>query len=52
MTMKRPSQAIKPGVAAPGMAERLGLTLDERRAVEYHELRAMDLLNKFSSAGP
>ena len=43
--MKRPSYAIKPGVAAPGMAERLGLTIDERRGVEYHQLRAKDLLN-------
>src|SRR5262249_28386196 len=39
---------IKPGVAAPGMAERLGVTVDERRGVEYHELRSRDLLNKFN----
>ena len=39
---------MKPGVAPPGMAERLGLTIDERRGVEYHQLRAKDLLNKFS----
>jgi hypothetical protein len=30
------------------MAERLGLTIDERRGVEYHQLRAKDLLNKFN----
>jgi DNA repair photolyase len=46
--MKRPSQAVKPGVAAPGMSQRLGLTIDERRGVEYHQLRAKDLLNKFN----
>jgi len=39
---------IKPGVAAPGMAERLGVTVDERRGVEYHRLRSKDLLNKFN----
>jgi DNA repair photolyase len=30
------------------MAERLGVTIDERRGVEYHELRSKDLLNKFN----
>ncbi len=39
---------IKPGVAAPGMAERLGVTVDERRGVEYHRLRSKELLNKFN----
>jgi DNA repair photolyase len=39
---------IKPGVAAPGMAARLGVTVDERRGVEYHRLRSKDLLNKFN----
>ena len=39
---------IKPGVAAPGMVERLGITVDERRGVEYHRLRSKDLLNKFT----
>jgi DNA repair photolyase len=48
MTTSRRLQTIKPGVAAPGMAERLGVTIDERRGVEYHELRSKDLLNKFN----
>ncbi|MGH7341195.1 MAG: radical SAM protein, partial [Candidatus Rokuibacteriota bacterium] len=47
MTMKQ-AQSMKPGVASPGMAERLGVTIDERRGVEYHELRSKDLLNKFN----
>src|SRR5215470_2586406 len=47
MTMKRWSP-IKPGVAAPGMAERLGVTVDARRGVEYHQLHSKDLLNKFN----
>ena len=47
MTMKRWSP-IKPGVAAPGIAERLGVTVDERRGVEYHRLHSKDLLNKFN----
>src|SRR5213593_4951537 len=42
---------IIPGVPAPGMAPRLGLTLDECRGVEYHELHAKDLVNK-SNARP
>jgi len=49
MTTKRREHAIKPGVASPGMAERLGVTIDERRGVEYHELRAKDLLNRCNS---
>src|SRR5438552_8944568 len=40
---------IIPGVPAPGMAPRLGLTLDECRGVEYHELQAQDLVNKFNA---
>jgi DNA repair photolyase len=48
MTMQKRDQAIKPGVAAPGMAERLGVTIDERRGVEYHRLRSKGLLNKFN----
>jgi DNA repair photolyase len=39
---------IKPGVASPGMAERLGDTVDERRGVEYHQLRSKELVNKFN----
>ena len=40
--------AIKPGVPAPGMAARLGPTIDERRGVEYHELRAKSLVNRLN----
>ena len=47
MTIER-RQTMKPGVAAPGIAERLGVTIDERRGVEYHRLRSKDLLNKFN----
>lgn len=43
--------AIKPGVPAPGMAGRLGPTLDERRGVEYQELRAASLVNRLNG-GP
>jgi DNA repair photolyase len=39
---------IRPGVASPGMAERLGDTVDERRGVEYHQLRSKELVNKFN----
>jgi DNA repair photolyase len=31
------------------MAERLGVTVDERRGVEYHQLRSKDLLNKLNA---
>src|SRR2546426_1250423 len=48
MTTSR-SQTIKPGVASPGMAARLGHTIDERRGVEYHELHAKDLVNKLNA---
>jgi DNA repair photolyase len=48
MTTRKRDQAMKPGVAAPGMAERLGVTIDERRGVEYHRLRSKGLLNKFN----
>jgi len=48
MTMRGDS-VVKPGVAAPGMAERLGGTLDERRGVEYHQLRSKDLVNKLNA---
>ena len=48
MTTSGRAQAMKPGVPSPGMAERLGVTIDERRGVEYHELRSKDLVNKFN----
>ena len=39
-----------PGVPAPGMATRLGPTIDERRGVEYHELRSKDLLTRLNAS--
>ena len=48
MTMSRRAQTVKPGVPSPGMAQRLGATIDKRRGIEYHELRSKDLLNKFN----
>jgi len=39
----------RPGVPAPGMATRLGPTLDERRGVEYHELRSESLIGKLNA---
>ena len=39
---------IKPGVPAPGMAARLGSTLDARRGVEYQDLRAQSLVNRLN----
>jgi len=46
MTVSRQRQTIKPGVASPGMADRLGVTIDERRGVEYHQLRSKELVNR------
>jgi len=40
----------RPGVPAPGMAPRLGPTIDERRGVEYHELRSKDLLTRLNAS--
>jgi DNA repair photolyase len=37
------------GVPAPGMATRLGPTIDERRGVEYHALQSKDLLGKINA---
>src|SRR5215470_8990011 len=48
LTMMDRRLTIKPGVASPGMAERLGDTVDERRGVEYHQLRSKELVNKFN----
>lgn len=39
---------IKPGVPAPGFAARLGETIDERRGVDYHVLRAASMVNRCS----
>jgi DNA repair photolyase len=43
------NSSIKPGIPAPGMASRLGDTIDERRGVEYHELRSKELVNRLSA---
>jgi len=40
---------IKPGIAAPGMRERMGPTFDERRGVQYRELRAAKLVNRLNA---
>src|SRR2546427_280418 len=45
MIEKKPT--IRSGVPSPGMAARLGPTVDERRGVEYHELHSKDLLKQF-----
>ena len=47
MTTRKRSD-IKPGVPAPGMATRMGGTIDARRGVEYRELRAASLVNRLS----
>jgi len=49
MATNKRRQPIKPGVPSPGMAPRLGDTIDERRGVEYHELRAKDLVNRLNA---
>ncbi|HYS18437.1 MAG TPA: radical SAM protein [Candidatus Binatia bacterium] len=46
MTTKK----TRPGVPAPGMATRIGPTIDERRGVEYHELRSKDLLTRLNAS--
>src|SRR2546428_11870638 len=40
---------IKPGVAAPGMRDRVGRALEEGRGVEYRELGAASLVNRFNA---
>ena len=47
MTIRKRSE-IKPGVPAPGMAARMGETIDARRGVEYRELRAATLVNRLN----
>jgi DNA repair photolyase len=49
MTISGKRSTIKPGVPAPGMAARIGETIDERRGVEYQELRAKSLVNRFNA---
>src|SRR5438067_7145866 len=49
MATSRKRSTIKPGVPAPGMAARLGSTLDERRGVEYRQLRAASLVNRLNA---
>src|SRR2546422_3582157 len=48
-TQQVTTMGIKPGVPAPGMRNRMGPTFDERRGVEYRELRAASLLNRFNA---
>src|SRR5712691_1978128 len=48
-TQQVTTMKIKPGVAAPGMRERMGPTFDERRGVEYRQLRAASLVNRFNA---
>src|SRR5574341_1525591 len=49
MMTTRGCSEIKPGVPAPGMAARIGATIDTRRGVEYRELRAASLVNRFNA---
>lgn len=49
MTSNRGETKIKPGVPAPAMAGRLGGAIGERGGVEYRELRAAGLLNRFNT---
>jgi DNA repair photolyase len=49
MATSKSRTAIKPGVPAPGMAARLGSTLDERRGVEYRELRSASVVNRLNA---
>lgn len=49
MAMRTSRSSIKPGVPAPGLAARFGPTIDERRGVEYQELRAARLVNRFNA---
>src|SRR5256712_11676147 len=48
-TQQVTTMGIKPGVPAPGMRSRMGPTFDERRGVEYRELRAASLVNRFNA---
>lgn len=49
MTIAHTRSKIKPGIPAPGMAARMGGTIDARRGVEYRELRAASLVNRFNA---
>src|SRR5437773_2363526 len=48
-TQHMTTMRIKPGIAAPGMRERMGPTFDERRGVQYRELRAAKLVNRLNA---
>src|SRR5256886_17213159 len=48
-TQQVTTMGIKPGVPAPGMRNRMGPTFDERRGVEFRELRAASLVNRFNA---
>src|SRR2546428_2793466 len=47
-TQQGTTMKIKPGVPAPGMRDRMGPTFDERRGVEYRQLRAASLVNRLN----
>src|SRR5437773_6420961 len=47
-TQQVTTMKIKPGVPAPGMKNRMGPTFDERRGVEYRQLRAASLVNRLN----
>jgi DNA repair photolyase len=49
MAMRARRSSIKPGVPAPALVPRLGPTIDARRGVEYQELRAAKLVNRFNA---
>ncbi len=49
MATKARTSSIKPGVPAPGLAARFGARIDERRGVEYQELRSANLVNRFNA---
>ena len=42
---------ITPGVPAPGFIRRIGETLDERRGVQFSELRTKSLVNRLTGSG-
>src|SRR5256884_265244 len=48
-TQQVTTMKIKPGVPAPGMRDRMGPTFDERRGVEYRQLRAASLVNRLNA---
>src|SRR5438034_8150035 len=41
----------RPGVPAPGFVKRIGPIIDERRAVQFQQLRSLDLMNRLTGTG-